>query len=193
MTNTPEPALAPPGAGIPALERLIGKMIFLHQCRKRDRDQFSADFARERAMIRSRVDSCPENRRGERVLISRLRGLEDSSRYWSILMTLDHLRITNLAFAGVILSLTHNRIPEGVASTAAVKPDPAVTSAVESEYEMSCDDLIALLNRTKDLRTSLRYAHPWFGPLDAAQWHALSTMHMGIHRRQIEAILLKGT
>jgi hypothetical protein len=31
------------------------------------------------------------------VLIARPRGLEDSSRYWSVWMTLDHLRIVHLA------------------------------------------------------------------------------------------------
>jgi len=31
--------------------------------------------------------------------------------------------------------------------------------------------------------------HPWFGPLDAAGWHALAAGHMAIHRVQIERIL----
>ena len=39
------------------------------------------------------------------------------------------------------------------------------------------------------VRTKLRHAHPWFGPLDAAGWHAMAAMHMGIHRKQIERIL----
>jgi hypothetical protein len=106
-------------------------------------------------------------------------------------MTLDHLRITNLAFAGVIASLTRGRVPEGEASTAAVKPDPAVTGTVDTEYEKSCDDLIALVSRTENLATTLQYRHPWCGPLDASRWHALSAMHMGIHRGQIEAILAR--
>ena len=29
----------------------------------------------------------------------------------------------------------------------------------------------------------------WFGPLDAAGWHALAAGHMGIHRVQIERIV----
>jgi hypothetical protein len=33
-----------------------------------------------------------------------------------------------------------------------------------------------------------RFAHPWFGPLDAYRWHALLTFHQSIHLRQIEAI-----
>jgi len=40
-----------------------------------------------------------------------------------------------------------------------------------------------------------RYAHPWFGPIDAYQWHCLLGMHQGIHRKQMEAItkVLKAT
>lgn len=189
MNDTHQPVLAAPGAGLPAIELFIGKQLFFLKCRRGNRDQFSAAFAGERSAIRALVESCPESSRGERVLIPRLRGLEDSSRHWSIWMTLDHLRITNLAFAGVIHSLTHGLVPEGEASTAAVKPDPAVTEAVEADYEKSCDDLIALVSRTDNLATNLQYRHPWFGPLDASRWHALSAMHMGIHRAQIEAIL----
>jgi len=189
MNASSEPVLAAPGAGLPALELFIGKRIFFLNCLRKSREDFSAYFVRERAAIRALVDSVPESQRGERVLIPRLRGLEDSSRHWSAWMTLDHLRITNLAFAGVILSLTSGRVPEGEASTAAVKPDPAVNGAVEADYEKSCDDLIVLLARTPDLNTKLRYSHPWFGPLDAFQWHALSATHMGIHRAQIGAII----
>jgi hypothetical protein len=104
-------------------------------------------------------------------------------------LPLDHLRITNLVFAGVISSLTNGLMPEGEARTAAVKPDPAVTGTVDAEYEKSCDDLIALVSRTENLATTLQYRHPWCGPLDASRWHALSAMHPGIHPAQIEAIL----
>jgi len=104
-------------------------------------------------------------------------------------MTLDHLRITNLAFAGVIRSLTHGRVPEGEASTAAVKPDPLVSSTVDEEYEKSCDLLLSVITNTGDLDTALRYSHPWFGPLNAFEWLALAAMHLGIHRAQIAAIL----
>ena len=38
-------------------------------------------------------------------------------------------------------------------------------------------------------QTAARYRHPWFGPLDAAGWHALAATHMGVHRRQLERIL----
>ena len=118
-----------------------------------------------------------------------LRGLEDSSRNWSVWMTLDHLRITNDAFARFITDLTQGRIPEGKASTAAVKPSPTVTAAIEAEYEKSCDAVLATVAAAPDLKTRFRFAHPWFGPMDAAGWHALAGTHMGIHRAQIADII----
>jgi len=104
-------------------------------------------------------------------------------------MTLDHLRIVNDAIARTIGELTLNRTPEGTASTAAVKPSDHVGGEVVAAYESSCDTLATRFVSGVDLRTSLRHAHPWFGPLDAAGWCALSAMHMGIHREQIARIL----
>ncbi|NJK91072.1 MAG: DinB family protein [Blastochloris sp.] len=143
----------------------------------------------ERGRIRALVDSCDGELAARRVLIPRLLGMEDSSRYWSIWMTLDHLRITNLAFAHVMEELTQGRVPEGKASTAAVKPDPGVGAGVDSEYEKSCETLLAVVDGVKEWRSEPRYEHPWFGPMNAQAWHGLAGAHMGIHRTQMEEIL----
>jgi len=122
-------------------------------------------------------------------LIKRVRGLEDSSRYWSVWMTLDHLRIMHTGLTRVIASLSREITPPGAASTAAVKPSPQVTAAVVGEYEASCEALLATVAAADNLNTAARFTHPWFGPLDAAGWHALAAGHIGIHRVQIGRIL----
>lgn len=38
------------------------------------------------------------------------------------------------------------------------------------------------------LRTEVRFAHPWFGPLDAFGWYLMAGIHLGIHRDQIRRI-----
>lgn len=187
--NNPEPTLAPPGAGLPAMELRIGRLLFRARCLLRSRERHTAIFQQERAVIRELVDACDPAARGTRVLIPRLRGMEDSSRHWSVWMTLDHLRITNIAFARVITALSKGVMPPGKASTADVKPDPAVTEAVEAEYEASCDAVLAAVAGVADLKTLARFEHPWFGPLNAAAWHAIAAMHMGIHRGQIREIV----
>jgi hypothetical protein len=104
-------------------------------------------------------------------------------------MTLDHLRIVHNDFIRVIGALTKGIMPEGKASTAAVKPSTGITSEIVTAYKESCDALLAIVAASPNLHTALRFPHPWFGPLDAAGWHALAGGHMGIHRVQIQRIL----
>jgi hypothetical protein len=74
-------------------------------------------------------------------------------------------------------------------STANVKPNKSVTASVADAYEAACDKLLKTVGSVENLRTPARYAHPWFGPLDAFGWHALAGGHMGIHRVQLERII----
>lgn len=189
MSTSTDPQLASPGAGLPTIELWFARLLFVLTRLRGSRETFVARFEQERAAIRALVDSCPATQRGEQVLITRLRGLEDSSRNWSVWMTLDHLRITNTAFARVINALTHGKVPPGKASTAAVKPSPSVTATVEADFEHSCDGVLAAITEASDLKTRVRFAHPWFGPLNALGWAAMAGTHMGIHRVQIQSIM----
>jgi hypothetical protein len=188
MRSTLEPKLAPPGAGLPAFELFIARLLFAWR-RRQSREVARARFLRERETIRDLVAACTPESGALRVLIRRPRGLEDSSRFWSVWMTLDHLRIIHVQLARVIQALAAGIVPPGKASTAAVKPDPAVTHDVREPYEQSCDAFLAAADAVPDLRTPVRFAHPWFGPLDAAGWHTLAGGHLGIHRVQITGIL----
>jgi hypothetical protein len=183
-----EPKLAPPGAGLPKIELFIARLIFTLQRWRGNRDSFNARFQLERARIHALVNPCDAESGTRRVLIKRVPGLEDSSRYWSVAMTLDHLRIIHNAITRTIEALAAGMVPKGTASTAWVKPNPQATMEVTSDYEQSCDQLLAAVAAVRDLKTSAQYAHPWFGPLDAAGWHALAASHIKIHRVQIERI-----
>jgi hypothetical protein len=105
-------------------------------------------------------------------------------------MTLEHLRIVNLACASIIRELSEGRVPSGKASTADVKPGPDVTESVLATYETSCDEVLAAVASAKNLDDPARFPHPWFGPMSARRWHVLAAVHLGLHRRQIEAILV---
>ena len=184
-----EPKLGPPGAGLPTIELWIGRARFAWQRWTGNYEAFNRHFQNERDRIRPLLKNVDASSGARRVLIKRVRGLEDSSRYWSIWMTLDHLRIVNGSFDRIVRALTKGIIPEGKASTATVKPSPSATASVVTDYESSCDCLLATVASVQDWRPSLRYAHPWFGPLNAAGWHALAGGHMAIHRNQLERIL----
>ena len=104
-------------------------------------------------------------------------------------MTLDHLRIVNDSITAVIGMLVEGRVPPGEASTAAVKPAVSVDEGVVAAFEESCRNLEQCVAAAPDLATRAKYAHPWFGPLDAGEWHFMAGFHMDLHRRQVEAIL----
>lgn len=169
----------------------MARLLFAWKGRRGGHEHHEGVFRREHDAILALARSCTPEQAATRVLIPRLRGMEDSSRFWSVWMTLDHLRITNLAFAGVIRSLRQGVAPERVANTAAVKPSATVDEGVVEAFEQSCSVFLKA-SRVKEgssLTTAGRYAHPWFGPLDAAGWHAVGGFHMALHRGQIESIL----
>lgn len=184
-----EPKLAPLGAGLPKLELFVARIRFALWRATSNRESINARFQHERETIAGLLKSPGAGAASQRVLIARPRGLEDSSRYWSVWMALDHLRMVHQGITRTIQALAAGIALKGKASTAAVKPRADVTVEVVEEYEESCDRLLATAKEINDLRTKIRYAHPWFGPLDAAGWHALSAMHLSLHREQIECII----
>ena len=189
MTAPMDPHLAPPGAGLPRLELLFARALFGLRRLTASRRSFDVRFVRERELIRGLLRTCDAETGARRVLIRRLAGLEDSSRYWSVWMTLDHLRIVHESLALLIGDLVREVTPAGAASTAAVKPSADVGPEVVVAFEASCDTLASTVAASPSLNTRARYPHPWFGSLNAAGWHALAGMHMGIHRAQIDRIL----
>ncbi|MEI8087976.1 MAG: hypothetical protein WCG63_00110 [Opitutaceae bacterium] len=185
----PIPRLAPPGAGLPKPELLIAQIFFGLKRAVGNRDGFTAQFLRERGLIEQLILSVTPAARAQPILIARPRGLEDSSRNWSMVMTLDHLRIVHLEMSRIIGELSAGRTPAGRASTAAVKPQVQVADSVIADYEASCDALLTTVTAVPNLKTHTRFAHPWFGPLDAHGWYALAAGHLSIHRVQLERII----
>lgn len=191
MSEPTEPKLAAPGAGLPWPERLIASFMVKHGIRRTSRQDVSTFLATECQSILDLVTPLPPEKASRRVLIQRLRGLEDSSRYWSVLMTLDHLRIVNNGIAEAITLLGQGEVPEREVSTATVKPVTEVDGSVVEEFAKSCEAIELAAKSLPDLKTTARYAHPWFGPFDAGGWYFMSAFHVRLHRKQIEAILAR--
>lgn len=187
----PAPTLQPPGAGLPWGELLLARYVLLPlACRKLDWARSGRLFQKEGQKVLALLDALPAERRTERVLIPRLRGMEDSSRNWSAAMAVEHLNIVGRRFLGVIASLRAGNVPPGTASTADVKPRGEETAA---ETRAKFVTLLADSAAADGLPPMLpgagpRYLHPWFGPMEAHRWHALNGLHQGIHRQQLEAI-----
>lgn len=187
------PRLAPPGAGLPKIELFFARLIFQVSRRLASQASSSAAFTRERDAILALVQGRDAGVCATRVLIRRLPGLEDSSRYWSVFMTLDHLRIVHESISGVVSELLAGRVPPGAASTAAVKPSAEVGPGVVEAFIASCRRLEGVVAGApgEALATGGRFPHPWFGPLDATGWFFMAGFHLRLHRRQLELILAK--
>jgi hypothetical protein len=184
-----EPKLAPPGAGLPWVELQVARAGFAWLSRMSSREKAAAAIAREGAKIAALARACDARSGAERVLIRRLPGLEDSSRFWSVFMAVEHVRVVNLMVAQTIELLGRGEVPAQAASTAAVKPDPGADAAAIEGLLFACRLIERRVRQVPALRTKARYRHPWFGLLDAGQWHFMAGFHMGLHREQIKRIV----
>lgn len=189
MDTSAQPQLAPPGAGLPPVELFFARLIFRTFLWRGNRDRFTARFQQERQRIRGLIATCDAEAGALQILIPRPRGLEDSSRHWSVWMTLEHLRLMHGSIRKVMIALIRGMSLEGKASTASVKPAPGIQADVITAYEESCDDLVATMEKMKEPRTALTFQHPWFGALDALGWYAMAAFHLSLHRAQIERII----
>lgn len=185
----PDVPLQPPGAGLPAVELFVSRLGFRVLNLFVSRERASAWFRAEADRILALARSLKPEAATRRVLIPRLPGLEDSSRHWSVCMTLEHLVVVDSAIAATIESLVAGVVPPRVVSTADVKPSPAADVAVIDRFEATARDYLARVAALADLRTAVSYRHPWFGPLRGTGWHRLAALHHRIHRKQVERIV----
>jgi hypothetical protein len=193
--NVVEPKLDKPGAGLPLIELTVAKYIMFPLAKRSTTPEKAiALFSEETEKILALTNSLKHESMTERTLIPRLRGLEDSSRFWSVAMAVEHLVIVGNGIRQVILDLSSSgatsRQPRG---TADVKPNPAIDpeTAITSFRQMS--EQFLLDTKTLDVNKfpAATFPHPWFGPLNAHGWLTLSGMHQQIHRKHIQEIIIQ--
>jgi len=189
MALTSNPKLDQPGAGLPKPELMIARIVFARFRKGNSQEAVGQFFDRERSTILELARDCDAEIGRQPVLIKRLRGMEDSSRFWSVNMTVHHLQIVNTGIAQAMTLLGRGKLPPGQINTAEVKPDPSIGRDVIDAFDASCDTIQQAVAAIPDLHTSVRYPHPWFGPLDVGGWYAMAAFHMRLHRKQIVTIL----
>ena len=125
------------------------------------------------------------------MLVPPQQGLEDSSRYWSAAMLLDHLVIVGEQVKGGILALSRGIVPKGEASTAKVKPSgaPTVAEAVAAYKKFASTVMVDLDKGVADKDSKATFRHPWLGPLNCRQWQWLLAAHQAIHLHQLHEIV----
>jgi uncharacterized damage-inducible protein DinB len=190
--SAPEPKLQKPGAGLPWLEGVVLRyVLFPSSLRKSTWESNAARFAREGEKILARIEGLSDEDLARRVLVARLQGMEDSSRHWSVAMTVEHLMMVGRAMGKVIVDLSHGRTPPGRPEVAAFKPAvPAQARATVEEFRRFVAEHVSSVESSMGSKESLtRFAHPWLGPTTLQGWMWLMASHQGVHRRQVDAIL----
>jgi hypothetical protein len=139
-SNSP-PALQSPGAGLPWWEWLVARyFLFPRACRKLRWEGAGRLFQAEGAKVLALWDALPADRLTERVLIRRLPGIEDSSRYWSVAMTIEHLNIVGFGIGLTTRGLRRGQLPSRPARVEDVKPrgetPPAEVQAIAERGRM---------------------------------------------------------
>lgn len=191
MAETAAPVLAPPGAGVPLPDRLVMRYILRPFVARRSAwEENEARFRAVAARIEAEIKGLSPGDMTRQILVPPMRGLEDSSRNWSVAMTLEHIAIVSRAIAGAVRALAAGAVPPGRADTAAVKPSGGLgpEEAAESFRRFCNEEFPALLPALRNRDSSLAFAHPWFGPMTAKEWHWLLAAHLDIHLRQIREI-----
>jgi uncharacterized damage-inducible protein DinB len=193
-TQSPEPNLAPPGAGIPFPQKLfLQYFVKPFVAAKVSWEESEKNFHRINEKIFAAIEGLTEEQMSRKILVPPQRGLEDSSRFWSIKMTLEHLVIVSSQKIKLITALTEEKIPDGKADTATVKPhnEMSVQETLEKFKKLVTTDFSQLNASMKNKNSKLKFNHPWFGMMTAQQWHWLMPMHHGLHLKQIREIKKK--
>ena len=185
--------LEKPGAGIPKIER-----VFLNAGIK-TMSVFMSDrralkfFKNEARMLTDIWNNGGSYDAFKPILISRMIGIEDSSRNWSVAMVLEHLVIVNKELKVGIDSLSKGKVPSDDVDTALYKPKYDLDEKIHDVFVATNNDYVETVESNLDTNEKLPLnptcEHPWFGELNAHQWGILAAIHMRIHRRQVLRII----
>jgi hypothetical protein len=196
MTHqTPEQilkSLDKPGAGIPWYFRLANRILLKPLVvRKFTWQQCEENFLSVNEKLKRELEGLTQEQLEKRILVSPIVGIEDSSRYWSIAMTLRHLCIVHPLMKEVVIRLAKEETIPVKVDTASVKPELEKNSsqAVQDYFSLIQTILPDIKNSIpKEFGLTKTFSHPWFGEMTAKDWFWLLGAHTGIHLKQIRKI-----
>jgi hypothetical protein len=185
-------SLAPPGAGLPVIQAFaLRYLIFPAYCLTTSWDKALDAFQSEGQKLVTLVEPLSEEQLQRRVLVKAPLGIEDSSRYWSAAMVLEHLMEVGSRIATGVIELTQGVMVTVKADIADVKPKGGSGMEIIEDYRQFLNDYVRVMTEDIGDRSSKsEHPHPWFGKLNAHQWVCLGAVHQSIHRKQMERILV---
>lgn len=186
-TTTTPPALEAAGAGLPPVEARFFRHGLPVLSRALTRDCARKIFLQEGQRILYLAQDLADWELEEPVLVKRPFGVEDSSRYWSMEMLLEHLIVSGMAMHKIMRQLSAGARPPQGPRVADGKPQGGRGPHIRDEFRRflqkfadSCDELIFPPRPT--------VAHPWTSEMNACQWFKFSALHHWMHRVHAERI-----
>lgn len=183
--------LAPPGAGIGFLPELYLKLyVKPFVTRKASWESCEQNFKKMHSKILETLNSIPKDKMDVPILVPPQRGLEDSSRYWSAKMVVEHILIVGTQVQDAIVKLSNGEKIDTNPKTEDVKPkgDSDLQITLNS-FTHFVDEVPTFLNKNvKDRNSKTELRHPWFGMLNCKDWYWILGIHAGIHYKQLKAV-----
>jgi hypothetical protein len=179
------------GKGLPVFEAFFLKRIGFPLLKKFvSWDLAMKLFEHEGQKILNDVKQLDDNALFKKVLIPKVLGIEDNSRYYSPAMVLWHLIYVGETIQSGIISLSRNEHIDFVVKIESFKPFVEIAPDIVSKYASFLNGYKATIEKSlQDKYTHNYHAHPWFGPLNPHQWLIMSAIHQLVHGRQLRKIL----
>lgn len=183
------PTLQSPGAGLPAFELAWLRIMFRVACGLISKRVGLRWFMFEAERITALAGNVLAEQGATPILINRVVGIEDSSRYWSAYMVLDHVRIVDEGITQIVQTLSSDRTFPQEIRIQDVKPSRESGPETIDRFCHAVAIYESTINQLGKLGFTMSHAHPWFGPMTAHDWHCLAAIHHWVHRRQLERII----
>jgi len=178
------------GGGISASKRLLAKHLMFPLLNKTVSWEKAWDiYDKEGEKILTLVSSLDHEQLFKRILVPKLFGLEDNSRYYSVAMVLTHLLSVGNAFQTRIPVLSRGEKLDGHVAIEDVKPYTQRDEEIVAHFKEFMGSYREKLEENiDDIHIDNTSEHPWFGAFNPKEWSILGMVHQTVHRRQIEAI-----
>jgi hypothetical protein len=155
-TGFEAPRLARPGAGLPAPELLFSQWLLAFVRATSSRASAWRRFLREARRICRLVGPLEDGVGGRQMLVPRLMGLEDSSRFWSPFMVFKHLIIVDSNMFRIMTDLVAGRPHPDEARIENFKPSPTAGRACLAVFEQLVAEFAAIVPKWPNLHTQCR-------------------------------------
>jgi len=197
LSQDTTPKLAVPGAGIPFHHKVLLRVyVKPFIAAKSSPEASKKTFEKVTEKILKEVEGLTAEELNQKVLVPPQAGLEDSSRFWSIAMTLEHLGIVGRKLSLAVTALSQNLPINEKADIGKLKPFGQMSSAesLQDFKKFALEEFSKL--PLPGLNPGNRFHHPWFGMMNNREWYWLLGVHQGLHLKQIREIkkgLTKGS